>query len=197
MKPEVVFKVQKMAQYASFCFIMGPFNGKLHVFARLSPVRPPWRALRCRLTLVGPAILGLGYQAYFISNLLPEYEVKLNKINPNSAKLQSRRCQFNDLSTRSTVHASFKLRRVRVSSSSSSQLELSEKFFAKFSSSDSTKSTVTRLEILLWIKRQAVMPTVTCSVGCNSNCTWVRQMILLQIFPTQGSPTMAVGARLL
>jgi len=26
IKPEVVFKVQKMARYASFCFIMGPFN---------------------------------------------------------------------------------------------------------------------------------------------------------------------------
>jgi len=26
VKPEVVFKVQKMARYASFCFIMGPFN---------------------------------------------------------------------------------------------------------------------------------------------------------------------------
>ena len=28
IKPEVVFKVQKMAQYASFCLIMGPFKGK-------------------------------------------------------------------------------------------------------------------------------------------------------------------------
>jgi len=26
IKPEVVFRVQKMAQYASFCFTMGPFN---------------------------------------------------------------------------------------------------------------------------------------------------------------------------
>jgi len=26
IKPEVVFKVQKMARYALFCFIMGPFN---------------------------------------------------------------------------------------------------------------------------------------------------------------------------
>ena len=29
-------------------------------FARLWPIRPPWRAPRCRLTLAGPAILGLG-----------------------------------------------------------------------------------------------------------------------------------------
>jgi len=26
IKPEVVFKVQKMSRYASFCFIMNPFN---------------------------------------------------------------------------------------------------------------------------------------------------------------------------
>jgi len=35
----VVFKVQKMARYAPFCLIMGPFKGEVHVFARLSPVR--------------------------------------------------------------------------------------------------------------------------------------------------------------
>jgi len=28
IKPEVVFKVQEMARYASFCLIMGPFKGK-------------------------------------------------------------------------------------------------------------------------------------------------------------------------
>jgi len=39
MKPEVVFKVQKMAQYALFCLIMGPFKGELPVFARLWPIR--------------------------------------------------------------------------------------------------------------------------------------------------------------
>jgi len=39
LKPEVVFKVQKMAQYASFCLIMGPFKGEVPVFARLWPVR--------------------------------------------------------------------------------------------------------------------------------------------------------------
>ena len=38
IKPEVVFKVQKMTQYASFCFIMGPFKGGVPVFARLWPV---------------------------------------------------------------------------------------------------------------------------------------------------------------
>jgi len=30
MKPEVVFKVQKMARYALFCFIMSPFLKPLH-----------------------------------------------------------------------------------------------------------------------------------------------------------------------
>jgi len=51
IKPEVVFKVQKMARYASFCLITGPFKGGVPVFARLWPVRPPWRAPRRRLTL--------------------------------------------------------------------------------------------------------------------------------------------------
>ena len=36
IKPEVVFKLQKMA---SFCLIMGPFKGEMPVFARLWPVR--------------------------------------------------------------------------------------------------------------------------------------------------------------
>jgi len=39
IKPEVVFKVQKMARYASFCLIMGPFKGEVPVVARLWPVR--------------------------------------------------------------------------------------------------------------------------------------------------------------
>ena len=38
IEPEVVFKVQKMARYASFCLIMGPFKGEVPVFARLWPV---------------------------------------------------------------------------------------------------------------------------------------------------------------
>ena len=60
IKPEVVSKMQKMARYASFCFIMGPFKGEGPVFARLSPVWPPWRAPRRSLTLACPAIFGLG-----------------------------------------------------------------------------------------------------------------------------------------
>jgi len=40
IKPEVVLKVQKMARYASFCLIMGPFKGEVTVFAKLWPVRP-------------------------------------------------------------------------------------------------------------------------------------------------------------
>jgi len=38
MKPEVVFKVQKMARYALFCLIMGSFKAEVPVFARLWPV---------------------------------------------------------------------------------------------------------------------------------------------------------------
>jgi len=39
IKPEVVFKVQKMAQCALICLIMGQFTGKVPVFARLWSVR--------------------------------------------------------------------------------------------------------------------------------------------------------------
>ena len=39
IKPEVVFKVQKMARYALFCLIIGPFKGEVPVFAKLRPVR--------------------------------------------------------------------------------------------------------------------------------------------------------------
>jgi len=38
IKLEVVFKVQKMASYALFCLIMGPFKGEVPVFARLWPI---------------------------------------------------------------------------------------------------------------------------------------------------------------
>jgi len=56
IRPEVVFKVQKMARYASFCFMMGQFKREVPVFARLWPIRQLWRVPRCRLTLAGPAI---------------------------------------------------------------------------------------------------------------------------------------------
>jgi len=39
IQPEIVFKVQKMARYASFCLIIGPLKGEETVFARLWPVR--------------------------------------------------------------------------------------------------------------------------------------------------------------
>jgi len=39
IKPEVVFKVQKMTQYALFRLITGLFKGEVPVFARLWPVR--------------------------------------------------------------------------------------------------------------------------------------------------------------
>ena len=38
IKPEVIFKVQKMARYALFCLIMGPFKTGVPVFAKLWPV---------------------------------------------------------------------------------------------------------------------------------------------------------------
>jgi len=38
IKPEVVFKVHKMAQYASFCLIMGPFKGEVPVLPDYSPL---------------------------------------------------------------------------------------------------------------------------------------------------------------
>jgi len=50
IKPEVVFKEQKMAQYAPFCLIMGSFRGKMPVFCQIWSVRPPWHAPRRRLT---------------------------------------------------------------------------------------------------------------------------------------------------
>jgi len=61
IKPEVVFKVQKMPQYASFCLIMGLFKGELpacfcQIIARSAAVT----CTRRHLTLAGPAILGLG-----------------------------------------------------------------------------------------------------------------------------------------
>jgi len=40
IKPEVVFKVQKMV---SFCLIIGPFKGKCLFFARLWPIRVRFR----------------------------------------------------------------------------------------------------------------------------------------------------------
>ena len=33
IKEEIVLKVQKMAQYASFCLVMGPFKGEVPVLA--------------------------------------------------------------------------------------------------------------------------------------------------------------------
>jgi len=53
---EVVFKGQKMARYAYSSLIMGPFKGKVPVFARLWPIWTAWRVSRRRLTLVGLAI---------------------------------------------------------------------------------------------------------------------------------------------
>jgi len=39
IKPEVVFKVQKLARYASFCLKMDPFKQEVPVVARLWPLR--------------------------------------------------------------------------------------------------------------------------------------------------------------
>ena len=51
IKPEVVFKGQKMARYASFCLIMGLFKGEVPVFARLWPVR-----VRVRISFMTGAV---------------------------------------------------------------------------------------------------------------------------------------------
>jgi len=52
IKPEVVYKVQKMARYALFCLIMGPFKGEMLVFARLWPV-----GVRVRVSYMTEAVL--------------------------------------------------------------------------------------------------------------------------------------------
>jgi len=69
MKPELVFKVQKMARYASFCLIMGPFKGKVPVFARLWPVR-----VRVRISFttgtVRSAILATAGFLYMVATAL-------------------------------------------------------------------------------------------------------------------------------
>jgi len=51
IKPEVVFKVQKMACYASFCLTMGPFKGKCLFFARLWPI-----SVRVRVSFMTRAV---------------------------------------------------------------------------------------------------------------------------------------------
>jgi len=57
VKPEVVFKVQKMARYVSFCLIMGPFKGKVPDFARLCSDRVRVRVSFIRLGQYGRTIL--------------------------------------------------------------------------------------------------------------------------------------------
>jgi len=66
IQPKVVFKVQKIAQYVSFCLIMGPLKGEVPVFARLWPIQLPWHAPRYHLTLVG---LEIYPQAQLVSSL--------------------------------------------------------------------------------------------------------------------------------
>ena len=44
IKPKVLFNVQKMAKYALFFLIMGPFKGEVSGFSRLWPVRVRVRA---------------------------------------------------------------------------------------------------------------------------------------------------------
>ena len=60
IKLEVVFKVQKMARYASFCLIMGPFKGEVPVFARLWHISVRVRVGPSFMTrAVGSAILAI------------------------------------------------------------------------------------------------------------------------------------------
>ena len=60
IKPEVVFKVQKMARYALFCLIMDPFKGEVPVFTRLWPVR-------VRVSIIDFPSLGITYNGGWCS----------------------------------------------------------------------------------------------------------------------------------
>ena len=95
IKPEVVFKVQKMARYASFCLIIGPFKGEVPVFARLWPVRPPWRAPRRRLTLaVRSDILATAGLLVCLDKINLSYRLFVHiTINANQANLLHLLCQ--------------------------------------------------------------------------------------------------------
>ena len=54
---EIVFKVQEMARYASFCLIMGPLKGEVPVFARLWPVRVSFTTGAVRSAILATAVL--------------------------------------------------------------------------------------------------------------------------------------------
>ena len=65
LKPEVVFKVQKMAQYASFCLTMGPFKAEVPVFfARLWPVMVMGLVLRLQGGHPSVVAVAVGRLAY-------------------------------------------------------------------------------------------------------------------------------------
>jgi len=69
IKPEVVFKVQKMAGYASFCLIMGPFKAEVPVFARLWPFRVRVRVSFTTTGAVRSAILATAGLLDMLSSL--------------------------------------------------------------------------------------------------------------------------------
>ena len=69
IKPEVAFKVQKMARYALFC-LMGPFKGEVTVFARLWPVRV---SVRVSFTTVAVRSAILATAGLLVKSVLTRY----------------------------------------------------------------------------------------------------------------------------
>ena len=55
--PEIVFKVQEMARYSSFCLIRGQFKGEVPVFARLWPVRVSFTTGAIRSAILATPVL--------------------------------------------------------------------------------------------------------------------------------------------
>jgi len=98
IKPEVVSKVQKMARYASFCLIMGPFKGEAPVFARLWPVRVRVR-VNFTTEAVRSAILATAGSGPDLAGgrpgAQPGHNFDLKSGGPNSRHLRCRgsRCQ--------------------------------------------------------------------------------------------------------
>ena len=67
IKPKVVFKLQKVARYALFCLIMGPFKGKVPVFARLWPVMVMVRVSFTTGAVRSAILATAGLLVYFMS----------------------------------------------------------------------------------------------------------------------------------
>jgi len=85
IKPEVVFKVQKMARYASFCVIMDPFKGEVPVFARLWPVRVrvsfTTGASRSIILATAGLLVYVGRTSSVMFHILPVLSLRLDLVN--------------------------------------------------------------------------------------------------------------------